>query len=440
MEMASPFISVSDGFYNVGAAPDPTSSFLGVAGVGNGEMSGFRVMMAVLYLLVCAAGLGGNALVIAATLKVDRLGSATTVYVFNLALADGLFMVSLPFVAFQNFRNSWPFGDAACRLVMVLDGVNQFTSVFCLTAMSVDRYVALGLGPGRLAGWRTARRAKVVAAFLWLLSLVPVLPMALHFSASSGLCSVEPPSGYPSLDAWWLVFLSYTFVLGFALPFAIMTVAYGALLVAMRGRRGDGRLRSPESQRQESQVTRMVVAVVLTFAVCWLPFYVLNFCSLWLGGDLLLDFSRGFEVVVLLSYSWSCANPVLYACLSDTFHRHFRALLCPRSAAQPPGRPQECVTEGFDLHDDSDGNISEPIQPNQTTDADPLCQDEVKLSVKSRLQRNGRPGVVAHLLSYLATDLKELGARAHASPSVTFQITDHFPQAQMMTERQAAAR
>uniref|UniRef100_A0AAY4D985 G-protein coupled receptors family 1 profile domain-containing protein n=1 Tax=Denticeps clupeoides TaxID=299321 RepID=A0AAY4D985_9TELE len=309
------------------------------------DLDAFSIVMAVLYLLVCILGLAGNSLVIVTVLKLDKMSSATTVYIFNLALADGLFMVGLPFIAIQNFQNGWAFGNLACKLVMVLDGINQFTSVFCLTVMSVDRYMAL-VDPLRFAHWRTPRRAKIIAGFLWLLSLLPVLPMAVHFSANDGLCTMDSQVA----SDWWLAFICYTFVLGFALPFAIMLVFYTTLVITLRNARQQslGGAPSPEGQRLENQVTRMVVAVVLTFGVCWLPFYVFNFCSLYLSS-LMLDFARGFEFVVLLSYAWSCANPILYACLSETFRRHFRTLLCPRKRS--PSIQGDDDTEGYDLHD-----------------------------------------------------------------------------------------
>uniref|UniRef100_A0A8C2AWN2 G-protein coupled receptors family 1 profile domain-containing protein n=1 Tax=Cyprinus carpio TaxID=7962 RepID=A0A8C2AWN2_CYPCA len=306
------------------------------------DFDAFSVTMAVLYLAVCIVGLAGNSLVIVTILKLDKMSSATTVYIFNLALADGLFMVGLPFIAIQNFQDQWIFGDAVCKLVMVLDGINQFTSVFCLTVMSVDRYMAL-VDPLRFARWRTPRRAKIIATLMWFISLFPVLPMAIHFSTTYGLCTIDP---HIASDSWWLAFLSYTFVLGFALPFTIMIVFYTALLVTLRNARQQTSP-SMESHRFETQVTKMVVAVVLVFGICWLPFYVFNFCSLH-RIDPVLDFTRGFEFVVLLSYSWSCANPILYACLSETFRRHFHALLCPHKSS-PTHFDRD--TEGFVLHD-----------------------------------------------------------------------------------------
>uniref|UniRef100_A0A672IL34 G-protein coupled receptors family 1 profile domain-containing protein n=1 Tax=Salarias fasciatus TaxID=181472 RepID=A0A672IL34_SALFA len=304
-------------------------------------MDGFSITMAILYLVVCIVGLAGNSLVIIAILKLDKMSSSTTVYIFNLALADGLFMVGLPFIASQNFQNQWMFGDMACKVVMVLDGINQFTSVFCLTVMSIDRVIAL-VEPLRFARWRTPRCAKIVSAFLWLFSLLTILPMALHFSADHGLCIPDLIS-----DDWWLGVLSYTFVMGFALPFMVMMASYVALLLTLRSQRLRASAQNQENHRLERQVTKMVVAVVVVFGICWLPFYTFNFCSLYQNG-LVLTFTRAFEFVVLLSYSWSCANPILYACLSDTFRRHFRTLLCPVAKTSPS---LQCNTECADSGD-----------------------------------------------------------------------------------------
>uniref|UniRef100_A0A4W5Q142 G-protein coupled receptors family 1 profile domain-containing protein n=1 Tax=Hucho hucho TaxID=62062 RepID=A0A4W5Q142_9TELE len=223
----------SEMFYNAGSIAAPKASYLDEDIYVQEDLDVFSVAMAVLYLVVCIVGLAGNTLVIVAVLKLDKMASATTVYIFNLALADGLFMVGLPFIAIQNFQNHWAFGDLACKLVMVLDGINQFTSVFCLTVMSIDRYMAL-VDPLRFARWRTPRRAKIVSGFLWLFSLLSVLPMAIHFSARDGLCMVDP---HVASDSWWLAFLSYTFVLGFALPSLVMTVSYTALVVTLRTHR-----------------------------------------------------------------------------------------------------------------------------------------------------------------------------------------------------------
>ncbi|NP_001033318.1 somatostatin receptor type 5 [Sus scrofa] len=133
------------------------------------------VAVPVLYLLVCALGLGGNALVIYVVLRHAKMKTVTNIYILNLAVADVLLMLGLPFVATQNALSYWPFGPVLCRLVMTLDGINQFTSIFCLTVMSVDRYLAV-VHPLRSARWRRPRVARLASAAVWAFSLVMSLP------------------------------------------------------------------------------------------------------------------------------------------------------------------------------------------------------------------------------------------------------------------------
>nr|ADE62524.1 somatostatin receptor subtype 5 variant 2 [Mus musculus] len=90
-------------------------------------MGARAVLVPVLYLLVCTVGLGGNTLVIYVVLRYAKMKTVTNVYILNLAVADVLFMLGLSFLATQNAVSYWPFGSFLCRLVMTLDGINQFT-------------------------------------------------------------------------------------------------------------------------------------------------------------------------------------------------------------------------------------------------------------------------------------------------------------------------
>ncbi|XP_006757516.1 PREDICTED: somatostatin receptor type 3 [Myotis davidii] len=130
--------------------PENASAWLLDATLGNVSMAPSAAGLAVrgvliplVYLVVCVVGLLGNSLVIYVVLRHTASPSVTNVYILNLALADELFMLGLPFLAAQNALSYWPFGSLMCRLVMAVDGINQFTSIFCLTVMSVDRYLAV---------------------------------------------------------------------------------------------------------------------------------------------------------------------------------------------------------------------------------------------------------------------------------------------------------
>ncbi len=118
------------------------------------------------YFVVCAVGLCGNALVIYVILRYAKMKTVTNIYILNLAVADVLCMLSLPFIAIQLLLLHWPFGSAICRVVLTVDSMNQFTSIFFLTVMSFDRYLAV-VHPIKSTKWRKPRMAKTISLAMW---------------------------------------------------------------------------------------------------------------------------------------------------------------------------------------------------------------------------------------------------------------------------------
>lgn len=118
-------------------------------------------------------------------LRYTKMKTATNIYIFNLALADSLFLATLPFQVgpdcgsevrsvvhssvsvfapcFQGtdvFLGFWPFGNILCKAVVSIDYYNMFTSTFTLTVMSMDRYIAV-CHPVKALDMRTPHKAKV---------------------------------------------------------------------------------------------------------------------------------------------------------------------------------------------------------------------------------------------------------------------------------------
>lgn len=95
--------------------------------------------------------------------------TATNIYIFNLAMADALVTTTMPFQSTEYLMNSWPFGDVLCKIVISIDYYNMFTSIFTLTMMSVDRYIAV-CHPVKALDFRTPLKAKIINICIWLLS------------------------------------------------------------------------------------------------------------------------------------------------------------------------------------------------------------------------------------------------------------------------------
>ncbi|XP_057632167.1 somatostatin receptor type 5 [Chionomys nivalis] len=284
------------------------------------------VLVPVLYLLVCTVGLGGNTLVIYVVLRHAKMKTVTNVYILNLAVADVLFMLGLPFLATQNAVSYWPFGPFLCRLVMTLDGINQFTSIFCLMIMSVDRYLAV-VHPLRSARWRRPRVAKLASAAVWVFSLLMSLPLLVFADVQEGwgTCNLSWPE---PVELWGAAFITYTSVLGFFGPLLVICLCY--LLIVVKVKAAGVRVGSSRRRRSERKVTRMVVVVVLVFVGCWLPFFIVNIVNLAFTLPEEPTSAGLYFFVVVLSYANSCANPLLYGFLSDNFRQSFRKVLCLR--------------------------------------------------------------------------------------------------------------
>lgn len=114
--------------------------------------------------------------------------TATNIYIFNLALADALATSTLPFQSAKYLMETWPFGEVLCKVVLSIDYYNMFTSIFTLTMMSVDRYIAV-CHPVKALDFRTPAKAKIINICIWVLSSVIGVPiMIMAVTRSEGKC------------------------------------------------------------------------------------------------------------------------------------------------------------------------------------------------------------------------------------------------------------
>ncbi|KAM8836891.1 somatostatin receptor type 2 isoform 3-T5 [Spinachia spinachia] len=281
------------------------------------------VVISLIYFMVCGVGLCGNALVIYVILRYAKMKTVTNIYILNLAVADVLCMMSLPFIALQLALVHWPFGEVLCRVIMTVDSLNQFTSIFCLMVMSIDRYLAV-VHPIKSTRWRKPRLAKLITLTVWGVSLLVILPTLIF----SGLDKV-PVCGmmWPEpQDVYFTAFIIYTFFIGFLMPLAVICLCY--LLIIVKVKSSGMRVGSTKRKRSERKVTRMVSIVVAVFVLCWLPFYIFNVTSVASSINPTSAMKSTFDFVVVLGYANSCANPILYAFLSDNFKKSFQNVLC----------------------------------------------------------------------------------------------------------------
>ncbi|KAM4584714.1 somatostatin-like receptor F_48D10.1 isoform 3-T3 [Odontesthes bonariensis] len=208
------------------------------------------LMTAVISLTVFLVGLIGNTLAIYVVLRYAKMKTVTNIYILNLAVADELYIIGLPFLTTQNVLSYWPFGSFLCRVVMTADSMNQFTSIFCLTVMSMDRYLAV-VHPIRSTKWRHPRVAKVVSAAVWAVSFIVVLPVVIFSDVQDTFNSCNMIWPEPK-DVWSTAFIIYTATVGFFGPLLIICLCY--LLIIVKVKSSGARVGFTKRRRSERKV------------------------------------------------------------------------------------------------------------------------------------------------------------------------------------------
>ncbi|KAI2544585.1 C-C motif chemokine receptor 6, partial [Homo sapiens] len=102
-----------------------------------------RLFVPIAYSLICVFGLLGNILVVITFAFYKKARSMTDVYLLNMAIADILFVLTLPFWAVSHATGAWVFSNATCKLLKGIYAINFNCGMLLLTCISMDRYIAI---------------------------------------------------------------------------------------------------------------------------------------------------------------------------------------------------------------------------------------------------------------------------------------------------------
>ncbi|KAI4872365.1 hypothetical protein NFI96_006107 [Prochilodus magdalenae] len=294
-----------------------------------------RILISVVYSVVCALGLVGNVLVLY-LMKTRRAWkkSSINLFVTSLAVTDFQFVLTLPFWAVENALDfAWPFGKAMCKIVSYVTAANMYASVFFLTAMSVARYRAVASAlESRRRRARVRVPARCLSAAVWASASAAALPHAIFSTtaAVSGdeLCLLRFPDRSGDAQFWLGLYHAQKVLLGFLIPFAIISVCYLLLLRFITSKHANS-----SGAKRRSKVTKSVTIVVLSFFLCWLPNQALTTWGILIKLNA-VHFSYEyyttqvyvFPVTVCLAHSNSCLNPILYCLMRREFRKALKRL------------------------------------------------------------------------------------------------------------------
>uniref|UniRef100_A0A8C8YV86 Cholecystokinin receptor type A n=1 Tax=Prolemur simus TaxID=1328070 RepID=A0A8C8YV86_PROSS len=355
-----------------------------------------------LYSLIFLLSVLGNTLVITVLIRNKRMRTVTNIFLLSLAVSDlMLCLFCMPFNLIPNLLKDFIFGSAVCKTTTYFMGTSVSVSTFNLVAISLERYGAI-CKPLQSRVWQTKSHALKVIAATWCLSFTIMTPYPIYSNLvpftknnnqTANMCRFLLPNDV--MQQSWHTFL---LLILFLIPGIVMMVAYGLISLELyqgikfeasqkksakernpstgsSGRAGDSdgcylqepghprrlalrqlspggrvnRVRSSSSTANlmaKKRVIRMLIVIVVLFFLCWMPIFSAN---AWRAYDTASAERRlsgtPISFILLLSYTSSCVNPIIYCFMNKRFRLGFMATFpcCPNPG--PPGARGEVGEE-----------------------------------------------------------------------------------------------
>uniref|UniRef100_F7EF29 Type II GnRH receptor n=1 Tax=Monodelphis domestica TaxID=13616 RepID=F7EF29_MONDO len=285
----------------------------------------------------------------------------------HLAAADLLVtFVVMPLDAAWNTTVQWLAGDVACRTLMFLKLLAMYAAAFLPVVIGLDRQAAVLHPLGPRGGGRK------LLGTAWGLSFLLALPQLFlfHTVRRAGPVPFIQCVTKGSFKARWqeIAYNLFTFCGLFLIPLTAMAICYGRIVFSVsRHRTGKGE-HAPAGQfalrrsfdnrpRVRLRALRLALLVLLTFVICWTPYYLLGLWY-WFSPSMLSNVPPSLShILFLFGLLNAPLDPLLYGAFtlgckkghqglgSDSSRGRMDSWRVPQQVVQPPSQ-LEVNTEG----------------------------------------------------------------------------------------------
>uniref|UniRef100_A0A3B4FAT4 Proteinase-activated receptor 1 n=1 Tax=Pundamilia nyererei TaxID=303518 RepID=A0A3B4FAT4_9CICH len=228
------------------------------------------ILLPSFYTLVCSISVPINICALLAFARGIRPKKPAAIYMLNLALADLLFALMLPFKISYHFEgNNWKFGPSMCRVVTAAFYWNMYCSVLLIACISVDRLLAV-VYPIDALSWRSSRTTVIACITMWVLSFagsVPLVSSDQTFNISE--LNITTCHDVHSTDkiTWLKTYFLTLCCIFFFLPLLITVVSYAQIIWSLSRVQHD----VPGTSHRRRRAMVMTLTVLVIFLLCFMP-------------------------------------------------------------------------------------------------------------------------------------------------------------------------
>ncbi|NP_001298010.1 opsin 1, short wave sensitive [Melopsittacus undulatus] len=268
-----------------------------------------------------------NAIVLVVTIKYKKLRQPLNYILVNISFCGFLACIICIFTVFvSSSQGYFVFGKHVCAFEGFMGATAGLVTGWSLAFLAFERYIVIckPLGNFRF----TAKHALVVVVATWVIGIGVAIPPFFGWSryVPEGLqCSCGPDwytvgTKYRSEYYTW-----FLFIFCFIVPLSLIIFSYSQLLSALRAVAAQQQ-ESATTQKAEREVSRMVVVMVGSFCVCYVPYaalamYMVN--NREHGIDL-----RLVTIPAFFSKSSCVYNPIIYCFMNKQFRGCIMEMVC----------------------------------------------------------------------------------------------------------------
>ncbi|XP_068436787.1 B2 bradykinin receptor-like [Clinocottus analis] len=280
-------------------------------------------------LLISVVGIVLNMFVMMVFFLHKKACTMAEIYLSNMAAADFILMAFLPFWAvYAANKFNWIFANPLCSLVSLSISMNTYCSIYFLVLISIDRYMAL-VHPLSQEGMRRPKYAKLGCLLVWCFGLFLNVPTLVYrevryFDSSNvHMCYLN----YPNVTIQLLCEGMQT-TFGFIVPISIISFCTVRIIQALNNRL----VVQFNTKKVEHKATTLMLAVLLAFMICWVPFHVVKIIILLVYAGVLTDCTlignlhTCNNIFMYIAFFNSVLNPILYVIVGKNFRKKVREL------------------------------------------------------------------------------------------------------------------
>ena len=280
-------------------------------------------------IVMTTACLIGNVVTCIAVYSNERLRTSSNLYVITLAISDAINASTvMPLTIGVLITGRWPYGEALCNVHAFFTLFSVYVSPTTMGLTAFNRYVRI-VRPGHYSRIFNARQSKIYVAAIWLTVSGYALVLRLAgwtdygFIPGYAVCTIVHPREAMKIAHYCIVVVFF-----FLLPLAVATFSYYKIFTMVNQHKINTNLAIKEECRisaREIHITKSLAIIVLAFALCWIPFWVVAMMQRF-APDTVVPRNVQLLCPFLLFFS-STINPFIYAGMNPSFRAEFRAIL-----------------------------------------------------------------------------------------------------------------